>query len=276
MKRLLLASAILLAPLSASAQELTDERIKELALQAILENPQIIMEAVAILDQQRQQAQAAANAEVLTQQRALLEGDPNAPFMGAEEPTATIVEFFDYNCPYCKRAAADVKALLDGDDTVRVVYREWPILGEGSVFAARAALAAREQGLYEEMHWALMELEGRADPASVLAAARSVGLDTDQLQADMDAPEVVEHFRTSQALAQELSAVAEQQGYRLMKMRRTRVDGESLVDVELAGAEAPSVELVEALKKAAEEQTGKDVRMRVRTLLERESGGAEE
>ena len=204
MKRLLLATAILLAPLSASAQELTDERIKELALQAILENPQIIMKAVAILDQQRQQAQAAANAEVLTQQRALLESDPNAPFMGAEEPTATIVEFFDYNCPYCKRAAADVKALLEGDDTVRVVYREWPILGEGSVFAARAALAAREQGLYEELHWALMELRGRAEEASVLAAARDVGLDIDQLLSDMESEAISEHIATSRGLAQSL------------------------------------------------------------------------
>ncbi len=61
---------------------------------------------------------------------------------------AVIVEFFDYNCPYCKRAAADVKALLAADDDVRVVYREWPILGEASVLASRAALAARAQGKY--------------------------------------------------------------------------------------------------------------------------------
>ncbi len=204
MKRLLLALALMAAPIMAPAQELTDERVKELALQAILENPQIIMEAVAILEEQRQAAQAAASAELLNQQRDFLENDPNAPFMGAEAPTAVIVEFFDYNCPYCKRAAGDVKALLEGDDEVRVVYREWPILGEGSVFAARAALAAREQGLYEEMHWALMGLRGRAEEASVMAAAREVGLDIDQMLADINAPEIAAHIDASRGLAQAL------------------------------------------------------------------------
>ncbi len=204
MKRLLLTLALMAAPLAAQAQELTEERIKELALQAILENPQIIMEAVAILDEQRQAAQAAANEQVLAQQRNLLENDPNAPFMGAEEPTAVIVEFFDYNCPYCKRAAGDVKALLASDDAVRVVYREWPILGDGSVFAARAALAAREQGKYEEMHWALMELRGRAEEASVLGAARAVGLDIDKLLEDMQSDAITAHIDASRGLAQAL------------------------------------------------------------------------
>ena len=202
--RKILALTMALAPMGAMAQELSDERIKELALQAILENPQIIMEAVAILDQQQEAAQAAASAQVLAEQRAFLETDPNAPFMGSDAPTATVVEFFDYNCPYCKRAAADVKTLLENDEDVRVVYREWPILGDGSVFAARAALAAREQGLYDEMHNALMGLQGRADEASVMAAARGVGLDIDQLIADMDSDAVNEHLQASQTLARAL------------------------------------------------------------------------
>ena len=204
MKRLLLTMALIAGPLAAQAQDLTEDRIKELALQAILENPQIIMEAVAILDEQRQAAQAAANAQVLDQQRNLLENDPNAPFMGAEEPTAVIVEFFDYNCPYCKRAAGDVKALLASDADVRVVYREWPILGDGPVFVARAARAAREQGKYEEMHWALMELRGRAEEASVLGAARAVGLDIDRLLVDMQSDAITAHIDASRGLAQAL------------------------------------------------------------------------
>ena len=204
MKRFLLMVILALTPVAATAQELTDERIKELALQAILENPQIIMEAVAILDEERLAAEAEAAADVLAEQRDLLERDPNAPFIGATEPTATVVEFFDYNCPYCKRAAGDVKTLLETDDEVRVVYREWPILGEGSVFAARAALAAREQDKYEEMHWALMEMRGRAEEASVLEAARGVGLDIDQLLVDMQSPEIDDHIRVSRGLASAL------------------------------------------------------------------------
>ena len=204
MRMILMAAATALLPFTATAQEMTEEEIKKLALEAILENPQIIMEAVAILEEQRNAAQAQAQAQVLLQQRDDLENDANAPFMGNADGDAVIVEFFDYNCPYCKRAAADVKSLLAVDEDVRVVYREWPILGEGSVFAARAALAARAQDKYEEMHWALMELRGRAEEASVLAAARSVGLDLDQLLADMEAPEVAAHIAASRELAQSL------------------------------------------------------------------------
>ncbi len=204
MLRLMMATAIAIVPFVAMAQTLTEEDIKQLALEAILENPQIIMEAIAILEQQRNEAQTVAQAQILQDQRDFLENDPNAPFMGNAEGDAVIVEFFDYNCPYCKRAAADVKLLLAADAGVRVVYREWPILGEGSVFASRAALAARAQGKYEEMHWALMELRGRAEEASVLATARSIGLDIEQLVADMDSPDVLAHIETSQGLAQDL------------------------------------------------------------------------
>ncbi len=204
MRKFLAAALICLLPFTASAQEMSDDDVKQLALEAILENPQIIMEALAILEEQRNQAQAVAQAEALLRQREFLESDPNAPFVGNADGSAVIVEFFDYNCPYCKRAAGNVKALLADDDDVRVVYREWPILSEDSVFAARAALAARAQGKYEEMHWGLMEMRGRATEASVLSLARSVDLDVDQLVADMQSEEVNAHIETSQQLAQTL------------------------------------------------------------------------
>lgn len=204
MRKLLAVALISLLPFGATAQTLSEDEIKELALEAILENPQIIMEAIAILEGQHNEAQAAAQAEVLLRQRDFLENDPNAPFVGNAEGSTVVVEFFDYNCPYCKRAAGDVKALLEADEDVRVVYREWPILGEGSVFAARAALAARAQDKYEEMHWGLMEMRGRAEEASVLALARSVGLDMDRLVADMQGDEVNDHIANSLQLAQSL------------------------------------------------------------------------
>ena len=123
--------------------------------------------------------------------------------MGAEDRTATIVEFFDYNCPYCKRAAADVKALLEGDDTVR-----WSIAngysGRGVGFCGTPRSPHANKGLYEELHWALMELRGRAEEASVLAAARDVGLDIDQLLSDMESEAISEHIATSRGLAQSL------------------------------------------------------------------------
>ncbi|WP_425053802.1 DsbA family protein [Psychromarinibacter sp. S121] len=193
-----------LGPVQSTAQDLTEERIKELALQAIRENPQIIMEAVQLLEAEQAAAQADAQADVLKNQRELLERDPNAPVLGNPDGDVTVVEFFDYNCPYCKRAMAEVQGLIAADPNVRLVYREWPILGEGSVFAAKAALAAREQGKYEEFHWALMGMQGRAEEASVLRVAEDIGLDVERLRADMDAPEIEEHIATSMRLTQAL------------------------------------------------------------------------
>jgi len=199
-----LAVFLAITPLAASAQDLSDARIKELVYEAILENPQIIMDAVAILQQREDQAAAAAARSVLNDQRQLLENDPNAPVLGNPDGDVTVVEFFDYNCPFCKRAMPEVQALLDADPNVKVVYREWPVLGEGSVYAARAALAAREQGKYEEFHWALMGAKGRLEEARVLKIAADTGLDLDRLKADMNAPAVEEHIAASMQLAQAL------------------------------------------------------------------------
>lgn len=194
----------LLLPVQASAQDLSEDRVRELVLETIRDNPEIVMEAVAILQSREAEAQAASQAEVLARERAALERDRNAPVLGNPEGDVTVVEFFDYNCPYCRRVKPEIEALLEADPNVRLVYREWPILGEGSVFAARAALAAREQGLYEQFHWAMMAMNGRANESSVLRIAEEVGLDVTQLRRDMEAPEVAEHIQTSMRLTQAL------------------------------------------------------------------------
>jgi protein-disulfide isomerase len=199
-----LMTLMLAAPLPLAAQEMTPEEVKRLALEAILENPEIVMEAVGLLQQREEAAAAAAAQATLSEQRAALEDDPNAPVLGNPEGDVTVIEFFDYNCPYCRRALAQVDELIARDDGVRVVFREWPILGEGSVFAARAALAAREQGLYQPFHEALMGARGRLDEVAVMAVAKDVGLDADRLRADMEAPEVAAHIERSFALAQSL------------------------------------------------------------------------
>ncbi|MDG1240583.1 MAG: DsbA family protein [Planktomarina sp.] len=183
-----------------TAQSITEDQVKQLALEAILENPEIIMQAVAIL-QQREKEQAASGANTV---RLEVESDPNAPNLGNPEGDVTVVEFFDYNCPYCRSAGQTVQALLAADENVRVIYREWPILGDDSVMAARAALAAREQGKYEAFHWALMNGEGRVTEALIFKVARDLGMDVAQLEADMVSPAVEAHIALSNALAQQL------------------------------------------------------------------------
>ena len=187
------------------AAEMTQAEIKQLALEAILENPEIIRQAITLL-QQRDEASSATQVQaLLSEQRTLLERDPNAPVIGNNKGDVTVIEFFDYNCPYCKRAWSELNTVMAQDPDVRVVLREWPILGEASVYASRASLAARKQGRYVEFHNALMASKGRAQPASVMAIAKSVGLDTEQLKADMKSPEIDEHIETSMRLARALN-----------------------------------------------------------------------
>ena len=161
------------------------------------------MQAVDILRARDAQAAEAAAQETLSQGRAALERDPNAPVLGNPDGDVTVVEFFDYNCPYCKKATGPLKELIGTDGGVRLVYSEWPILNEGSVFAAKAALASQAQGKYEEFHWALMDLK-RVTRDSTLELAESIGLDIDRLQADMEAPRINKHIEDSMALAREL------------------------------------------------------------------------
>lgn len=152
----------------------------------------------------QQEAEAAAASAALEAERELLERDPNAPVLGNPEGDVTVIEFFDYNCPYCKRSMPELTGLLQGDGNVRLVLREWPILSEGSAFAARAALASREQGKYQDMHDGLMALRQPADENSVLRLAEELGLDMERLKADMRSPEVEEHIATSMRLAESL------------------------------------------------------------------------
>ncbi|UWQ19770.1 DsbA family protein [Jannaschia sp. M317] len=194
---LLLAAVLAGSPLL--ADEITPEEVKRLALEAILENPEIVMEAVALLQRQEEIAQAeSARSAIASEADALL---ADAPVLGDPAGDVAVIEFFDYNCPYCRRAKPILSELMSDDPGVRVVGREWPILGEGSVFAARAALAARAQDLYEPFHWALMGMAGRAERGSVLRIAEEVGLDVERLLTDMEAPEIDAHIAESMRLA---------------------------------------------------------------------------
>ncbi len=202
MRGFVLALVFGLAAVSAGAHEpeRTDQEVKDLALEAILENPQIILEAVAILEQ-RERAEQNANAEQILSS---LEADNTAPVLGNPDGDVTIVEFFDYNCGFCRRSGPVLQAILEKDPGVRVIMREWPILGEASVFAARAALAARNQGKYEEFHWGLMTGAGRASEATVRQLAADLGLDVDRLMADMTSVTVEAHIDESNSLARSL------------------------------------------------------------------------
>ncbi|MDO5632805.1 MAG: DsbA family protein [Paracoccus sp. (in: a-proteobacteria)] len=136
--------------------------------------------------------------------RRSLERDPNAPVLGNPNGDITLTEFFDYNCSFCRRMVGTMQRLISADPNLRIVFREWPVFGEGSEFAARASLASLRQGKYWQLHAALMGMRGRAEEASVLRAARDVGLDEARLRRDMESESVSEHISNSFMLAEHM------------------------------------------------------------------------
>lgn len=114
--------------------------------------------------------------------------DPEAPVGGNPRGDVTILTFFDYNCPFCKKSAPELEKFVRADGKVRVVYKDWPILTEASVHAARVALAAKYQGKYELVHTALLAIPGRHIPWEQMdEAIRKSGVDMNRLQADLEA-----------------------------------------------------------------------------------------
>lgn len=121
-------------------------------------------------------------------QAASIPFDPEAPIGGNPKGDLTIVAFLDYNCPYCKQSAPALEKILQTDGNIRLVYKDWPILAESSVYGAQLALGAKHQGKYEAVHKALMGIPGHGIPKEkMLAAVKASGIDMRRLQADLDA-----------------------------------------------------------------------------------------
>ena len=159
--------------------------IESIVRDYILDNPDIIMEAIAVLRAREEQAAIDQQRAQLVERRGELFDSPTSPSLGSADADIVLVEFFDYNCGYCKRMVDDVLALAEGNPDVRVVFKEFPILSQSSETAARAALAADNQGLYIDMHNALMVHRGAMDEATVFVIAEEIGLDIPQLREDM-------------------------------------------------------------------------------------------
>lgn len=127
--------------------------------------------------------------------------DPAAPVIGNPQGDVTLVMFFDYRCPYCKKVAPVVEQLARTDPSVRIVYKELPILGRASLVAARVALAAERQGKYIEFHRAMMETRGRVTDDTIMTVAREVGLDMARLKQDLADPEIDRMIQRNKDLA---------------------------------------------------------------------------
>ena len=156
--------------------------------QYIRSHPEVIEQALQSLEVKRQRDGKLRVRQVIATHQEELLRDPASPVSGNLNGDVTVIEFFDYRCGYCKRVANAVTQLQKDDPGVRVVYKDFPILGEVSIFGARAALAAREQGKHLAFHEAMLASEIELTKEEVLAIAKRVGLDVKKLEVDLNAP----------------------------------------------------------------------------------------
>lgn len=182
------------------SNEAFDKRVRDY----LLANPEVIVESVQGLEARQREAEATEAQAALSARANEVYRDPDSPVGGNPQGDVTLVEFFDYNCPYCRQVAPVMRDAESGDPQLRIVYKEFPILGPGSVFAAKAALAAHRQGQYAAFHTALMQAKGKVGEASALQAAADIGLDVERLRKDMDDPKVQAAIGRNVALAQSL------------------------------------------------------------------------
>lgn len=174
----------------------------------ILENPDLILEAIDLLEQQQQQAEAARDDVLVAEHLEELQNDGYSWVGGNPDGDITLVEFMDYRCGYCRRAAPEVEKLLESDGNIRLVIKEFPILGEASVLSSRFAVATKQVAgadAYKQVHDSLIAFGGEPNEVALRRLAEGLSLDADAIFAKMDSEEVTAELRQTRALAQKMA-----------------------------------------------------------------------
>src|SRR6476469_5419404 len=187
----------LCAPPAASAQSFSDNQrgdIETIVRNYLLAHPEVLEEAMTELSKRQAAAETEKHEASIAQNSDAIFNSPRQVVLGNKDGDVTFVEFFDYNCGYCKRAMDDMLTLMKADPKLKVVLKEFPVLSQGSVEAAQVAVAVRMQDpsgkKYLDFHQKLLGGRGQADKARALAAAKDAGLDTAKIEKDIASPEV--------------------------------------------------------------------------------------
>ncbi len=190
---------------TSSFTESQKSEIERLVRNYLIKNPEVLVEAMSELRERQQLAEKDELKKALIKHRTALLNDPKTPVAGNPQGDVSVVEFYDYSCPYCKSVEDSLKGLLKADDKVRLVLKEFPVLGPGSTLAAKAALASQNQGKFQEFHEALMTTRGQFSEDSLMRVAKTVGLDTARLKADMDSSAIESVLAANMALGEEFN-----------------------------------------------------------------------
>ncbi|CAA6603585.1 conserved exported hypothetical protein [Rhodospirillaceae bacterium LM-1] len=209
--RKMLASLLLAASISLPAAAADNtlslkqaQEVRKIVREMLMENPELIADAIQALEEKQRLATEAESKKALTDRKKDVYEDANSPVGGNPKGDVTLVEFFDYRCGYCKSVHDVVMRVVKDDGKVKLIFKEFPILGAESVFASKAALAAAKQKKYVEFQDAMMRHKGAYNEESVMELAKSVGLDPVRLKKDMAGDDIVKMLKANMDLAESL------------------------------------------------------------------------
>ncbi|WP_243368942.1 DsbA family protein [Microvirga solisilvae] len=204
--------ALALAPaVQAQNATFTDQQkqaIGDVVREYLIKNPEVLAEAISELEKRQAEAQQTAQAGAVKETKQTLLNAPHSYVTGNPSGDVTLVEFFDYNCGYCKKALADVQTLMKADPKLRVVLKDFPVLGPDSVEASRVALAVKNQLQGQKLfdyHVKVLETRGRVGGERAMAVAKEMGVDIAKLQKDMESPEQRAALQENMALGDKLN-----------------------------------------------------------------------
>lgn len=180
------------------------QEIVSIIREALKSDPSLLRDAITALQEDEEQRKQAAARGLIGELGPALTRTPGDPVAGNPNGDVTVVEFFDARCPYCRRMVPVMADLLKRDPNVRVVYKDFPILGPASVTATRALLAAQKQGGYHKLYNVLMTGSPNVDTEALRAAAGKAGLDWERLQRDMGDPDIQARITANLALGRQL------------------------------------------------------------------------
>jgi protein-disulfide isomerase len=199
------------ASIPASAQSFSSDQkgeIEKIVHDYLISHPEVLQDAMAELEKRQNAEDAEKHLAAIKDNTPAIFSSPRQVNLGNPQGDVTMVEFFDYNCAFCKRAMSDMLDLLKNDSKLKIVLKEFPVLGEGSVQAAQVAVAARMQDKtgkkYLDFHTKLLGGRGQADKARALAAAKEAGYDMARLEKDMQSDEVKQNLEENLKLAEAL------------------------------------------------------------------------
>lgn len=209
---LTLAAGLMAAPVLATDMTAMDDAertaFRDEVRNYLLENPEVLMEAIAVLERRQAAEQVASDGSLVANNAEELFNDGYSHVTGNPDGDITMVEFVDYRCGYCRKAFPELKTLVETDGNIRVIYKEFPILGEASVMTARFAISAQlvaGDDAYGKVHDAMMVMRGNPSEAVLVALADDLGLDGAAIWSGMEAPRVGEIIGQNHLLAQRMS-----------------------------------------------------------------------